>query len=102
MAYARFFLHAITDAEETAFFAAMGAALREGDHLAVEYRTLRDAVGKKTTAAHYRRYIEPSQVIINAARFGFVVEYAAEGFGFAKYLDDDAYVARTVFRKVGT
>ena len=102
MAYARFFLHAITDAEETAFFAAMGAALREGDHLAVEYRTLRDAVGEKTTAANYRRYVEPSQVIINAARFGFVVEYAAEGFGFAKYLDDDAYVARTVFRKVGT
>ena len=100
MAYARFFLHAITDAEETAFFAAMGAALREGDHLAVEYRTLRDAVGEKTTAAHYRRYVEPSQVITNAARFGFEVEYAVEGFGFAKYLKDDAYVARTVFRKV--
>ena len=101
MAYARFFLHAITDSEETAFFSAMGASLRDGDHLAVEYRTLRDAVGEKTTAAHYRRYVEPSQVITNAARFGFEVEYAVEGFGFAKYLNDDAYVARTVFRKVG-
>lgn len=101
MAYARFFLHAITDAEEVAFFDAMSAALHEGDRLAVEYRTVRDAAGEKTTAAHYRRYVEPAQVIANAAGFGFAVEYEVEGFGFAKYLNDDAYVARTVFRKAG-
>ncbi|RCW86674.1 class I SAM-dependent methyltransferase [Paracoccus lutimaris] len=100
LAYARFFLHAITESEELAFFEGMSAALHEGDRLAVEYRTVRDAAGEKVTAAHYRRFVEPSQVIANAASFGFSVEYEVEGFGFAKYLKDDAYVARTVFRKV--
>jgi SAM-dependent methyltransferase len=100
LAYARFFLHAITDSEELAFFEDMSAALRDGDRLAVEYRTVRDAAGEKVTAAHYRRFVEPSQVIANAAKFGFAAEYEVEGFGFAKYLKDDAYVARTVFRKV--
>lgn len=99
MAYARFFLHAITDSEELAFFEGMSAALREGDRLAVEYRTIRDAEGEKVTAAHYRRFVEPAGVIANAAEAGFAVEYAVEGTGFAKYLKDDAYVARTVFRK---
>lgn len=28
---------------------------------------------------------------------GFDVEYAVEGFGFAKYKEDDAYVARAIF-----
>ena len=100
MAYARFFLHAITDNEELAFFKDMSAALHEGDRLAVEYRTVRDEAGQKVTAAHYRRFVEPAQVIANAAKFGFTVEYEVEGYGFAKYLNDDAYVARSVFRKV--
>ena len=99
MAYARFFLHAITDNEELAFFKDMSAALHEGDRLAVEYRTVRDEAGQKVTAAHYRRFVEPAQVIANAAKFGFTVEYEVEGYGFAKYLNDDAYVARSVFRK---
>ncbi|MFV0300518.1 MAG: class I SAM-dependent methyltransferase [Paracoccus sp. (in: a-proteobacteria)] len=102
MAYARFFLHAITDAEELAFFDGISAALREGDRLAVEYRTVRDATGAKVTAAHFRRFVEPAQVVANAARVGLVAEYEVEGFGFAKYLSDDAYVARAIFRKTAT
>ena len=30
---------------------------------------------------------------------GFDVVYSVEGFGFAKYRQDDAYVARTIFRR---
>lgn len=99
MAYARFFLHAITDDDEQCFFRDMAAALRDGDRLAVEYRTTRDEAGEKVTQPHYRRYVEPSQVAANAAKYGFAMDYSVEGYGFAKYMNDDAYVARAVFRK---
>lgn len=100
LAYARFFLHAVTETEESAFFSDMSAALRSGDRLALEYRTVRDASGSKVTAAHYRRFVSPSQVFANAGRLGFSVDYEVEGFGFAKYKEDDAYVARCILRKM--
>lgn len=100
MAYARFFLHAITDADEQCLFRDMAAALREGDRLAVEYRTTRDEAGEKVTQPHYRRYVDPAKVAENAVKFGFAIDYSVEGYGFAKYLNDDAYVARAIFRKV--
>lgn len=99
LVYARFFLHAITEDEEKAFFEDLSVALRAGDRVALEYRTVRDASGTKVTPAHYRRFVEPSRVFANALRLGFSVEYAVEGFGFAKYKEDDAYVARCILRK---
>jgi SAM-dependent methyltransferase len=102
LAYARFFLHAISDEDELCFFRDMAAALRPGDRLAVEYRTIRDANGAKVTQPHFRRFVEPAQVVANAVRSGFVEEYGVEGYGYAKYLNDDAYVARAVFRKTAT
>ena len=70
-----------------------------GDLLAVEYRTIRDLRGPKVTASHYRRYILPAAFEARALGRGFDVIYAVEGFGFAKYKEDDAYVARTIFRR---
>lgn len=99
LVYARFFLHALTDNEERAFFGDLAAALRPGDRVALEYRTVRDATGEKVTPVHYRRYIEPFEVFASAGRLGFVVEYAVEGFGYAKYKQDDAYVARCILKK---
>ena len=100
MAYARFFLHAISDDEQEAFFADLAAVLKSGDRLALEYRTTRDAAGTKVTAAHYRRYVSPPEVFAAAGQLGFVVDYAVEGFGMAKYKEDDAYVARCILRKL--
>lgn len=97
--YARFFLHAITEQEQGQMLAAVAEALRPGDLLAVEYRTTKDAMLAKETAAHYRRYIDPTTLVLDVAARGFVVEYAAEGFGFAKYRHDDAHVARVIARK---
>jgi hypothetical protein len=31
---------------------------------------------------------------------GFRVRYAVEGYGFAKYRDDDAYVARSIVERI--
>jgi SAM-dependent methyltransferase len=98
--YARFFVHAITDEEEQVFLDLAAKVTRPGDLLAVEYRTLRDQVGAKETGTHYRRFVLPATFQARALERGFQVTYAVEGFGYAKYRHDDAYVARTLFRRV--
>lgn len=95
--YARFFVHAITDEEETAFLDLASQLTSTGDRLAVEYRTVRDSSGAKVTGTHYRRFVDPTSFNANAVLHGFDVTYAVEGFGFAKYKQDDAYVARALF-----
>ena len=98
--YARFFVHAITDGEEQAFLDLCANVTRPGDLLAVEYRTVRDQVGSKVTERHYRRFVHPSRFQAHALERGFDVTYAVEGYGFAKYREDDAYVARALLVRV--
>ncbi|WP_286928214.1 MULTISPECIES: class I SAM-dependent methyltransferase [Aeromicrobium] len=95
--YARFFVHAITDEEQTAFLDLAASLTSPGDRLAVEYRTLRDSSGAKVTGSHFRRFVDPTSFNAEAVLHGFDVTYAVEGFGFAKYRQDDAYVARALF-----
>jgi cyclopropane fatty-acyl-phospholipid synthase-like methyltransferase len=95
--YARFFVHAISDDEEQAFLDLAAELTSAGDRLAVEYRTIRDLSGAKVTQQHYRRFVTPATFQARALARGFDVEYSIEGFGFAKYKSDDAYVARTIF-----
>jgi len=97
--YARFFLHAITEAEEETLLDLAAGLTDPGDLLAVEYRTVRDSSGAKVTATHYRRFVLPAAFEARALGRGFDVTYTVEGFGFAKYRQDDAYVARTIFRR---
>jgi SAM-dependent methyltransferase len=94
--YARFFLHAITDDEEGALIRLVADLTAPGDIFALEYRTVRDASGDKVTAEHYRRFVAPPTFEARALAAGFDVRYAVEGFGFAKYREDDAYVAREI------
>jgi len=97
--YARFFVHAITDAEEDELLTVLAKYLRPGDKFAVEFRTRRDAAGEKVTADHYRRYVNPQALFARAGRLGFAIDYAVEGYGFAKYKQDDAYVSRSIWVK---
>jgi SAM-dependent methyltransferase len=94
--YARFFLHAITEDEERAFLRCANTLTNRGDIMAVEYRTVRDLNQTKATASHYRRFMDPVTFQLSATYHGFRVRYAVEGFGYAKYMQDDAYVARCV------
>jgi SAM-dependent methyltransferase len=97
--YSRFFLHAITNEDEDAFLA-LAARLGQGAvKLACEFRTPRDIYLKKETNAHYRRFVDPYSFVARSAKYGFNVVYAIEGFGFAKYKHDDAYVARLIFTR---
>ena len=98
--YSRFFLHALNVVDEATFFSKLSAAARPGDRIALEYRTVRDASGEKQTPAHYRRFVSPPQVFSELEGHGFMLDYAAEGFGMAKYKVDDAYVARSLHTKL--
>ncbi len=98
--YARFFLHAITEEEEERFFDNVAGALDVNDALALEYRTVRDASNVKSTPDHFRRFVQPALVLSAMTTRGFCVDYSVEGFGLAKYRQDDAYVARSLHRKV--
>ena len=100
--YARFFLHTINESEEESLLDLAAAITDPGDLLAVEYRTVRDASGAKVTETHYRRFVMPAAFEARALGRGFDVAYTVEGFGFAKYRQDDAYVARTLFRRHAT
>lgn len=96
MFYARFFLHAITDADEDVLLRHISLIARSGDVLALEFRTIRDRELKKSTEEHFRRYVNPILLFEKLLSFDFMISYAAEGFGFAKYREDDAYAARCI------
>lgn len=98
--YARFFVHAITEEEQATFLDSAAALTKPGDLMAVEYRTVRDQSGAKETESHYRRFVNPADFDHAAVQRGFRVEYAVEGYGFAKYKHDDAYVARRILTRV--
>lgn len=96
--YARFFLHAITEPEQESLIQLASTVCAGGGMLALEFRTARDAGLSKVTDDHYRRFPETFDVMGQAIQAGFSVSYSAEGFGFAKFKADDAYVARCLFR----
>lgn len=97
--YARFFLHAITDEQEDRFLAFAQGLCADGGSLAAEFRTVRDAAQTKVTPEHYRRFMEPVAFLEKAHRHGFTTSYYVEGFGFAKYGPDDAYVSRCILSR---
>lgn len=94
--YARFFIHALRDEQIRRFFEICRSLLSEGEKLYLEYRTVQDLRGAKETEDHYRNYLDSNDVLELLADLGFVCHYNIEGRGFAKWGDDDAFVARHV------
>ena len=94
--YARFFLHAIDENVENKFLNIYNFLKTNDSLLAVEFRTIKDMYLEKEFGNHYRRFIDPNQLIIKLKKIGISVLYFKEGQGFAKYKSDDAYVARLI------
>jgi SAM-dependent methyltransferase len=95
--YARFFIHAIDDECETVFLRnALAILTRFGGRMCLEFRTNRDESQTKWAKAHYRRYIRPLDFLNRLAALGGKVEYFVEGYGYAKFREDDAHVARVI------
>ena len=97
--YARFFLHALSTSDISAFFMFIGMVSKPGDIFAVEYRTAFDSNRKKETSAHFRNFLSPEKINRLAKLVGLMCEYEIQGLGLAKWKSDDAHVARQLFRK---
>ena len=96
LVYARFFIHAIQESAEERFFSLARKLCYRGGAVAVEFRTSRDEAFAKITPDHYRRFVNPIDFLGRAQRAGFSASYFAEGFGYAKFKNDDAHVARFI------
>lgn len=94
--YGRFFLHAISDLDETKFFELAKAMCGATGVIAVEFRTEKDEFLPKLAKPHFRRYMNPVAFIERAARYGFSASYFVEGFGFAKFMAEDPHVSRVL------
>ena len=98
--YARFFLHAITEKEQLAFFDTLSQRLAIGQIAAFEFRTSSDQFLKKHAPPHFRRYQQAKAVTSLMKERGFQRQYLVEGQGFAKYQNEDAIVARCIYKKM--
>lgn len=94
--YARFFVHAINETEETQFIDLCRRLAGTGGKVCLEFRTDRDAKQRKVTEHHYRRFIRSVEFMRAIHQHGLNVDYFCEGFGLAKHRADDAHVARFV------
>tara|TARA_B110001452_G_scaffold206484_1_gene176583 strand:- start:3278 stop:3898 length:621 start_codon:yes stop_codon:yes gene_type:complete len=97
--YARFYLHALTNSEIKSFISLCGNLLNKNERLYIEYRTEKDKKRNKETQKHYRNYINPKSINKLLKQFNLKNLYFVEGLGYAKYKDDDAFVARHVIEK---
>lgn len=97
--YARFFLHTLKNKEITSFSELCSSLLQRKEKVFFEYRTQKDKSNKKIFKNHYRNYLNPSVVsrIFNKVKLKKI--YEIQGQGFAKYKNEDAYVARQIFEK---
>lgn len=99
--YARFLLHALTEAGEEGLWELVEDVLTKSPgslYLAMEYRTPQDAKLPKQTPPHFRRYVEPSRIKERAEQLGFSVFMNEQGSRLSVFGADDAHLARQIFR----
>ena len=97
--YARFFIHAIGNAEIEKFLDFTRLLMGEKGVLCLEYRTDKDRALEKVTEAHFRNYISPEELEAWLRSRNMKTTYFCEGFGYAKYKADDAFVARHIIQR---
>lgn len=94
--YARFFIHALPTEDISKFFGYCAQLLAPNDRLFLEYRTEEDSDRRKSTSEHFRNFLRIDDVEEMLNTHGMKTSYLAQGIGFAKWKNDDAYVARHI------
>jgi len=106
--YSRFFIHALTDEQETALLNRCYVALRTGGRLFIETRCIEDelcGVGDRISDTewaidgHYRRFIVPKQLTERLLNLGFKHIQSVCARGFAPYDNADPVILRVVAEK---
>ncbi len=96
--YARFFLHAIDETQYEKFWDFVQCLNRDCSvSVGVEFRTNEDEENLKQFPDHFRRYLDPIAVVADAESRGFRVREIRQGYGFAKYKNEDPHLARIIF-----
>jgi len=97
--YARFLIHSLPNQALINFISQCGSVMNNADMAFFEYRTSQDQNLKKEAPHHFRNFVCPSFVNNLAEANSLKLKYSAEGIGFAKFRDEDAFVSRQVFQK---
>ncbi len=92
--YARFLVHAIDDGARANLWLLAAAVARRGGECWFEFRTNRDEGVDHAFGEHFRRYLDPAVVVIEAKERDLQVLESVEGRGLAVYGDEDPWVAR--------
>jgi len=96
--YARFFLHAIDKTQYARFWDFAQCLNRDYSvSVGVEFRTKEDEKNFKQFPDHFRTYLDPNAVVADAELRGFKVREIHQGYGLAKYKDEDPHLARIIF-----
>ena len=94
--YARFFIHALKSDGIAKFFDNCAKLMSPKDRLFLEYRTTEDSDRIKTTGLHYRNFLNVKEVEKSLNACQLKTSYFTQGIGYAKWKDDDAFVARHI------
>lgn len=97
--YCRFFIHAINDEAETNLLNFLSKKLINGARAFFEFRTEEDENLHKVANKHFRRFINIQKFCNRLSEHSFNITYQVQGFGYAKYKDEDAHVCRIIAQK---
>jgi SAM-dependent methyltransferase len=94
--YARFILHALTDPGRLNFWRLASMSLRRGGNLFLEFRTTKDEDLPHFFGQHFRRFLEPDEIVKDIAAAGGKIVHREEGHGLAPFGEEDPHVCRIV------
>lgn len=106
--YSRFTLHAINEKQEEQLIGNVYKALKKNGLFMIEARTIHDRIyglGEQVEKNayryndHYRRFIEPAEIMRKMVRIGFTIVHSEEGSGFSKTETEDPVLLRLIARK---
>lgn len=106
--YSRFTLHAITEKQEEQLLGNVYKALKRNGLFMIEARTIHDQIYGLGEAVeknafiyndHYRRFIDPEELIRKVVKLGFTVVANEEKTGFSRTETEDPMLLRLIVRK---
>lgn len=106
--YSRFFIHALTEDEESSLLRSCYSAMTVGGRLVIETRCTEDdlfGVGDRISDAewsvdgHYRRFVIPEKIVEKLKNIGFKDVYSICSRGFAPFENMDPVVLRIKAKK---
>jgi len=103
--YARFFLHAINEANENKFLSIIKKDFKGSIIIALEFRTTKDVLRKKgkkisineRVTDHYRRFIDINNFKKKLEKMKFKILYTKSGINLSKSPNDNPHLCRIVF-----